>query len=91
MPVIPEEFIKNPDGYQRALKFANVNGNYIAADLTLEPVYVFQTDTLENAFHRMNEHHLSGLPVVDEHYHVTGFVTLIELMAVCYPSSEEEM
>ncbi len=89
-PVVPEEFIKDPNGYQRALKFANVNGKYIAADLMREPVYVFHTDTLDKTFHQMKEHHLSGLPVVDEHYHVAGFVTLTELMAVCYPSREDE-
>jgi CBS-domain-containing membrane protein len=31
----------------------------------------------------MHDHHLPGLPVVDDEYHVVGYINLLELMAVC--------
>jgi hypothetical protein len=31
----------------------------------------------------MHDHDLPGLPVVDDRYHVTGYINLLELMAVC--------
>ena len=35
---------------------------------------------------RMKKKGLTGIPVVDQHYHVKGYISLLELMAVCFPS-----
>jgi CBS-domain-containing membrane protein len=37
----------------------------------------------------MHEHRLSGLPVVDEKYHVVGYINLLELIALCCDPEEE--
>jgi len=36
------------------------------------------------AFSRMHDNRLSGLPVVDDRYHVVGYINLLELMAACF-------
>jgi CBS-domain-containing membrane protein len=37
---------------------------------------------VKDAFKRMHEHKVQGLPVVDDRYHVTGYINLLELTAV---------
>ena len=37
----------------------------------------------------MHEHGLSGVPVVDERYHVVGYINLLELLAICLECEEE--
>ncbi len=86
-PVMPEAFIDTPEGYEKALKFADTNQKRIAADFMDESLYVFMDETLEQTYQRMQEQHVSGLPVVDKNYRVKGYVTLLELMAVCFSDS----
>ncbi|MFV1859245.1 MAG: CBS domain-containing protein, partial [Anaerolineales bacterium] len=45
-------------------------------------VWVKRGETVREAFKRMHEHNLSGLPVVDEQYHVVGYINLLELLAI---------
>ena len=87
-PVMPEAFISTPEGYEKALKFADTNQKRIAADFMDESLYVFMDETLEQTYQRMQEQHVSGLPVVDKNYRVKGYVTLLELMAVCFSSGD---
>jgi len=54
-----------------------------AADAMHEPVWVKREETVKEAFKRMHERHLPGLPVVDDRYHVVGYISLLDLMAVC--------
>ena len=86
-PVMPEAFIDTPGGYEKALKFADRNHEWMAADFMVESLYVFMDESLEQAYQRMQTQHLSGLPVVDKNYRVKGYVTLLELMAVCFSDS----
>ena len=44
----------------------------------------------------MHEHHLPGLPMVDDRYRVVGYINLLELLASCFEergetSDEEEV
>jgi CBS domain-containing protein len=84
-PVMPEAYINDPDGYEKALRFADVNQLPIAATIMSDPVFVLEEETLEQTFQRMKDRNLSGLPVVDKLYRVKGFITLLGLMTVCFP------
>lgn len=87
IPVMPEEYIDDPQGYEQALKYADPSKIQVAAEIMGEPLFVHPDDKLENAFHIMKEHNLPGLPVVDKYYHVTGFVSLLDLMSACFLTS----
>jgi CBS-domain-containing membrane protein len=38
---------------------------------------------VKEAFHRMHDNRLPGLPIVDEGYHVIGYINLLELLSLC--------
>jgi hypothetical protein len=84
-PVMPEAYINDPEGYDLAIKFADVNQLPIAATIMSDPVFVIEDETVEQTYQRMRDRNLSGLPVVDKFYRVKGFVTMLGLMAVCFP------
>ncbi|MFN2128541.1 MAG: CBS domain-containing protein [Anaerolineales bacterium] len=84
IPVIPEEYIENPAGYEQALEFADPSKLPVAAEIIQDPVYVHPEDNLEKAFHLMKENDLPGLPVVDKNYRVKGFISMLELMRACF-------
>jgi CBS domain-containing protein len=88
--IVPEEFLENPEDYSKAMEAANGKIPQIAADIMLPPVFVGLADTLDTAYQRMHRTHMPGLPVVDEHYHVLGYVSLLELLTVCYPTQDGE-
>jgi len=81
--IMPEEFLSEVTDLEHATQFAEMSGMRTAADAMLEPVWVKRGRTVKDAFRRMHEHNLPGLPVVDDRYHVTGYINLLELMAVC--------
>jgi CBS domain-containing protein len=89
-PVMPEAYINDPDGYDKALKFADVNQLPIAAAIMRDPFYVVEDETLEKTYQHMKDNNLSGLPVVDKLYRVRGFITMLGLMAVCFPEKSED-
>lgn len=83
--IVPEEFLENPEGYSKAMEAASGKTPQIAADIMQPPVFVALEDTLDTAYQRMHRARLVGLPVVDEHYRVLGYISLLELLTVCYP------
>lgn len=85
IPVIPEAYISDPDQYEKALQYALITEQHIAAGVMIDPVFMQENETLEQVYERMREHNLSGVPVVDKSYHVKGFITLLGLIAVCFP------
>lgn len=89
-PVMPEAYIHDSEGYEMALKFADVNQLPVAAAIMIDPVYMIESETLEQTYQRMREFNLSGLPVVDKLYRVKGFITMLGLMAVCFPARKSE-
>jgi CBS domain-containing protein len=68
---------------EEAMDFADHVRMRTAADAMREPVWVKRGETVKDAFERMHEHKLSGLPVVDDRYHVVGYINLLELIALC--------
>jgi CBS domain-containing protein len=87
-PVMPEAYINDPEGYDKAVKFSDVNQLPIAAAIMSDPVYVMEDENLESTYKRMKDRNLSGLPVVDKLYRVQGFITLLGLMATCFPKGQ---
>ena len=80
--IMPEEFLSEITDMEKALRFAQMSGMRTAADAMHEPVWVKAGDTVKDAFERMHKHHLQGLPVIDDLYHVVGYINLLELTAV---------
>lgn len=84
-PVMPEAYINDSDGYEKALRFADVNQLPVAAAIMSDPIYVIESETLEQTYKRMKDWNLSGLPVLDKLYRVKGFITMVGLMTACFP------
>jgi CBS domain-containing protein len=86
--IMPEEFLSKVTDLDEALLFAEKSGVRTVADAMQEPLWVKRGETVQDAFKRMHEHGLPGLPVVDDGYHVVGYINLLELMAVCLGSED---
>jgi len=87
--IVPEEFMSEVTDLEHVMQFAEKSRMRTAADAMQEPVWVKRGETMKEAFKRMHEHGLSGVPVVDERYHVIGYVNLLELLAICLECEEE--
>jgi CBS domain-containing protein len=81
--ILPEEFIGEVTDMEQAMSFASKSKMRTAADAMDKPVWVKQDETVKDAFKRMHENGLPGLPVVNDLYHVTGYINLLELIALC--------
>jgi CBS domain-containing protein len=88
--VMPEAYINDPDEYDKAVQFADVNQLPIAAAIMTDPVYAVENQSLEQVYQRMKDRRLSGIPVVDKLYRVKGFITLMSLMSVCFPKNRND-
>lgn len=88
--ILPEELLREVTDLERVAEFAAKTRIRTAADGMQQPVWVRETDTLKQALMRMHEHRLSGLPVVDEMYHVVGYVDLLGLLVHCLARRESE-
>ncbi|MCD6401428.1 MAG: CBS domain-containing protein [Anaerolineales bacterium] len=84
IPVVPEAFINDPSGYEKALKYVDPKNVPLAADVMNEPIFVQLGDTLQDAFEKMHLHGFSGLPVVDKHYRVQGYLSLLQIVDACF-------
>jgi CBS domain-containing protein len=82
LAVFPEEFLGNLKNLEEVLSLADRRKVRQAADIMQEPAFLQMEDTLREAFHRIHQSKLPGLPVVDHHYHIQGYINLLELMAV---------
>ena len=88
--ILPEEFLSEVTDLERVMQFAEKSRMRTAADAMQEAVWVKRGETVKEAFRRMHEHHLSGLPVVDERYHLIGYINLLGLLTVCLEGKCEE-
>lgn len=88
--IFPETYLSELHDVDRVLDFAKRQHDIRkAADIMQEPVFLKPDDKMEKAFRVLHEHNLSGLPVVNEHYHVSGYINLLELIALCYTKGDE--
>jgi len=88
--ILPEEFMSETTDLEQAMRYADKSRMRTVADAMQEPVWVKRGETVKDAFKRMHQHRLTGLPVVDERYHVIGFVNLLELLATCLQRKKED-
>jgi CBS domain-containing protein len=89
VPTMPEKFIQDPDQYEKAVAYARMDPEGKAFDIMEDPVFINNEASLEEAFIEMQSHHCTGLPLVNKHYRVTGYLTMAELMAVYFSEDEE--
>jgi len=87
--IMPEEFLSEVIDLEDVMQFADISRMRTAADAMQEPVWVKRGETAKDAFKRMHEHRLSGLPVVDDRYHVVGYINLLELIAACFKREDD--
>ncbi len=85
-PVVPEAFIDDPDGYNKALQYSGSDQFRYAADVMIEPVYAKMSDNLSSTYQRMRLEHISGMPVVDQYYRIQGYISLLEIITACFPN-----
>jgi CBS domain-containing protein len=81
--ILPEEFLSEITDLEKLMDYADKTRLITAKDAMSEPVWVKRDETVKEAFHRMHENRLPGLPIVDEHYHVIGYINLLELLSLC--------
>ena len=87
--ILPEEFIAESTDIEKMMDFAAKTRILTAADAMIPPVWVKHDETVKNAFKRMHDNELPGLPVVDDRYHVIGYINLLELLAICMDCEED--
>jgi CBS domain-containing protein len=87
--ILPEEFLSEATDLEHVLSFATKSRLRTAGDAMEEAVWVKCGDPIEEAFRKMHEHDLAGLPVVDDRYQVVGFINLLELLAICSKQRQE--
>jgi CBS domain-containing protein len=56
---------------------------HTAGDAMQAPAWVKRGERVKDAFKRMHENRLPGLPMVDERYRVVGYINLLGLLAMC--------
>ncbi len=81
--ILPEEFIAESTDLEKIMDYADKTRIRTAEDAMIPPVWVKHGETVKNAFKRMHANGLPGLPVVDDRYHVIGYINLLELLAIC--------
>jgi len=86
--ILPEEFIAESTDIEKMMAFADKTRILTAGDAMIPPVWVKHGETVKNAFKRMHANGLPGLPVVDDRYHVIGYINLLELLAICLEKKE---
>jgi CBS domain-containing protein len=82
--IMPEKYLSEIHQLEDVMAFADRSRMRTAADAMQAPQWVKRSDTVREAFKRMHEHNISGLPVVDDQYRVVGYINLLELLAVCF-------
>ena len=90
LKIVPEEFLGEIFDLEGALKYAAHVGARAAEDIELPPVSVRLEETLRDAFSRMHDAKLNGLPIVDDDRRVVGYVDQLEMLLVWVRSTGRE-
>ena len=88
--IVPEEFLGEIVDLEAALKYAEHIGARTAGQIMTPPVAVRADETVRDAFTRMHEAKLNGLPIVDAERRVVGYVDQLELLVVWIHSTGRE-
>jgi CBS domain-containing protein len=81
--ILPEEFLSEITDLEKLMAYADKTRLLTAGDAMTEPVWVKRDETVKEAFRRMHDHRLPGLPIIDECYQVIGYINLLELLSLC--------
>jgi CBS domain-containing protein len=81
--ILPEEFLSEITDLEKLMDYATKTRILTAGDAMSPPVWVKPEETVKEAFKRMHENNLPGLPIVDDCYKVVGYVNLLELLSLC--------
>lgn len=87
--ILPEVFFSQAHDLEGVLDFARLASVQTAKDAMLPAVWVREVDTIKVAFHKMHEQELTGIPIVNDRYEVTGYINLLELLTICARSMED--
>jgi CBS domain-containing protein len=82
LKIVPEEFLGEIVDMDAVMKYAEHVGARTAGDIMLDPVAVRRDETVRDAFRRMHDAKLNGLPIVDGELRVVGYVDQLELLLV---------
>ncbi len=80
LQLAPEEFLVGMRDMAGVEEFGRVSRAVRAGDLMEKPVYVRMDDTVREAFARMHEQRLEGLPIVDDSMKVVGYLDRFQLL-----------
>lgn len=80
--VVPEEFLAEILQPERMEEMGRMVRAEVAGELMLPPVYIRLTETVGDAFARMHEEKLEGLPIVDEEMRPVGYLDRFQLLEV---------
>ena len=78
--VAPEEFLADLRAMEGVEEFGKLSRAHSARDLMQAAVYVTMDDSVREAFSRMHERRLEGLPVVDKDMRVVGYLDRLQLI-----------
>ena len=78
--VAPEEFLVGMRAFENIEEFGKISRAQKAKELMQPPVYVTMADSAREAFVKMHESKLEGLPVVDEEMKVVGYLDRLQLV-----------
>jgi CBS domain-containing protein len=78
--IVPEEVLSHIGDVESAMQYAERLGARTAADIMEAPVSVQADETAREAFRRLHETGLAGLPVVDAAGRVEGYLDELELL-----------
>ena len=90
LKIVPEEFLGEILDIDAVLKYAEHIGARTAADIQLPAVSVRREETLRDAFRRMHDAKLNGLPIIDDQHRVVGYVDQLEMLIVWVQSTGRE-
>ena len=89
--ILPEEFISEITDIDKLMDYAGRTRRRAAEDAMKPAVWVKRGETAKEAFIRMHDNELPGLPLVDERYHVVGYINMLEMIGLFLDNEPKEM
>jgi hypothetical protein len=88
--VAPETLLTDISDAGDVARFGHAVEARVAGDAMLEPASIAPEATIDQAFRRMHQRHLSGLYVVDGEGRPTGYLDLLELVLMYVDALESQ-
>lgn len=88
--VAPEEFLVGMREMEDIEEFGKISKARTAKELMRAPISISMDDSVREAFSRMHENKLEGVPIVDENERVTGYIDRLQLMRLWLQTHQEE-